>query len=72
MLKFYKIASIIMMHILYALIVAGIIIALYNHELVIALACAAGKGCLPAIWRSETLLLFFAGDEHDNTKEDKT
>lgn len=70
MLKFYKITTIVFIQILYALTVAGIVISLYDHEIAIAIACAAGRGCLPAIWRSETLLLFFADD--DNTKEDKT
>ena len=67
MLKFYKIATIVFIQILYALTVAGIVIALCNHELAIAIACAAGRGCLPAIWRSETLLMFFAEGEDDKT-----
>ena len=61
MLKFYKVTTIVFIQVLFALTTAGIIIAVCKDALAIALACAAAQSCLHAIWRSETLLVFFAG-----------
>lgn len=67
MLKFYKVTTTVFIQVLFALTTAGIIIALYDRDLYIALACALAKSLLHAIWKyTETLVFFTASDEKED------
>ncbi len=51
MQKIVYIVYAVMVQLMFAFAVAVCIIAIYNHELVIALLCAAMRSCLVFMWR---------------------